>query len=107
MNNLGVGYYRKTDTPHTLHATWTTAAMGSKGLGTGVVRGDTSHGFAGAYVVTYYLPDGSPAGTFDLRIERASSAYRLSWSQDGREMYEGIGMETPEGLSISFARKSE
>jgi hypothetical protein len=103
--NAGVGYYHKTSDPNILRATWTSPQLSSQGIGTGVVKGDNTKGFAGKYVVTYYLPDGSEAGTFDLLIEKIGPVYKMSWRKAGEEMYEGLGIETPEGLSIAYSRK--
>ena len=103
--NAGVGYYHQTLVPNILRATWTSPQLSSRGIGTGVVRGDNTKGFAGQYVVTYYLPDGDEAGTFDLRIEQLGAVYKMSWMKEGEEIYEGLGIETPEGLSIAYSKK--
>ena len=104
MTDIGVGYYRKTSTPGIFDATWTTSKLGSKGVGTGTVRGNQLKGFVGKYVVTYHLPDGSDAGTFDLVIEPTGAAFSLSWSKDGMALYTGVGIETPDGLAIGFRK---
>lgn len=104
MTDIGVGFYHRTSDPNVLDATWTTPRLGSKGMGTGMVRGDHSKGFSGKYVVTYYLPDGSEAGTYDVTIEPMGPAYSLSWSRNGEALYTGVGIETPEGLAIGFGK---
>ena len=104
MAYIGVGYYRKTASPEALEATWTTALLFEKGIGTGVVKGDFSNGYGGRHTVTYYLPDGGNAGTFDLTIEKNGSAYRLTWRKDGVVVFTGLGVETTDGLAIGFTK---
>jgi hypothetical protein len=88
-----------------MNAEWTSSRIENQPLGTGVVRGRSVRGFAGQYVVTYYLADGGEAGTFDVCIEESGSAYRLSWSRDGTEVLSGMGIETPDGLAIGYCSR--
>lgn len=102
MSAVGVGLYRRTPDPDVMDAVWTWSRLDGQDLGTGVVRGRSVDGFEGQYAVTYYLADGREAGTFDVRIEKSGSAYRLSWSRDGSEVYQGMGIETRDGLAIGY-----
>lgn len=104
MAYIGVGYYRQTAAPDALEATWTTALLFEKGLGTGMVKGDFANGYCGNHIVTYFLPDGSNAGTYDLLIEKSGAAYRLSWRKEGRVVFTGLGVETTDGLAIGFTK---
>lgn len=70
MIDIGVVYYRITPTGKTIDATWYTSRLDKKETGRGIAKGDTSNGFPGDYMITYFYPDGSEAGTFDLKIEK-------------------------------------
>ncbi len=102
MIDIGVGYYRITSTRNVFDATWYTTRLDSQEIGSGIVKGDTSNGFPGNYIVTYYDSDGSEAGTFDLNIKKTGSIYDLSWSKDGELIYIGVGIETSDGMAISY-----
>jgi len=104
MVDIGVGYYRKTSTPNVFDATWYSSRLDGKEIGRGIVKGDTSNGFPGNYVVTYYLSDGSEAGAFDLKIEKAGSIFELSWSRKGELLYTGVGIETSHGMAIAYRK---
>lgn len=104
MIDIGVGYYRKTSTRNAFDATWYSSRLDRKEIGRGIVKGDTSNGFPGNYIVTYFYPDGSEAGTFDLKIEKTGSIYDLSWSRDGELLYIGVGIETSDGMAIGYRK---
>ena len=70
MIDIGIVYYRMGRVENTIDAIWHTSRLDKKETGKGIARGDTSNGFPGDYVVTYFYPDGSEAGTFDLKIRK-------------------------------------
>ncbi|MBI5601800.1 MAG: hypothetical protein HY879_00435 [Deltaproteobacteria bacterium] len=106
MIDIGVVYYRMGATGNTIEATWYTSRLEKKETGRGTATGDTSNGFPGDYVVTYLYPDGSEAGTFDLKIEKTGPIYDLSYSKNGEILFVGVGVETSDGLAAGY-RKAE
>jgi len=59
-------------------------STGSMALGAGVICrgraiGDTSNGFPGDYVISYYGVDGGHVGDFDWHIESIKDGHRLTW----------------------------
>ena len=106
MIDIGVGYYRIRPSGNAIDAIWYTSRLPKKEVGRGIALGDTSGGFPGDYIVTYYYPDGREAGTFDLKIERTGPVYDLSYSKDGKLLFIGVGIDTPDGMAIGY-RKAE
>lgn len=104
MIDIGVVYYRINHTGNQIDATWYTSRLERKETGKGIARGDISNGFSGDYVVTYFLPDGNEAGTFDLKIERTGNVYDLSYSRNGELLFVGVGIETSDGLAAGYRR---
>ncbi len=99
MIDIGVVHYRIRSTRDAIDAIWYTTRLGKKETGTGIAKGDFLNGFPGNYVINYFAPDGSEAGTFDLKIEKKGSIYDLSWSKDGELVDIGVGIETSDGLA--------
>ncbi len=106
MIDIGVVYYRIASTGDAIDATWYTSRLDKKEIGRGIAKGDTSNGFPGNYIVTYFCPNGSDSGTFDLKIEKTGPIYDLSWSKDGKLLFIGVGIETSDGMAASY-RKTE
>jgi len=104
MIDIGVVYYRITPTGKTIDATWYTSRLDKKETGRGIAKGDTSNGFPGDYMITYFYPDGSEAGTFDLKIEKTGPIYDLSYSKDGELLFIGVGIETSDGMAAGFRK---
>lgn len=104
MMDIGVVYYRIGAAPNTIDAIWYTSRLEKKETGRGIAIGETSNGFPGEYVVTYYFPDGSEAGTFDLKIEKTGPVYDLSYRKNGELLFIGVGIETPEGLAAGYRK---
>ena len=104
MIDIGVVYYRMGATSNTIEATWYTSRLEKRETGRGLANGDTSNGFPGEYFVAYFHPDGSKAGTFDLRIEKAGAVYDLSWSQQGKLTHVGVGIEVADGLAAGWRK---
>jgi hypothetical protein len=104
MMDVGVVYYRMNPIFDTLDAIWYTSRLDKKETGRGIARGDISNGFPGSYVVTYFYPDGSEAGTFDLKIEKTGPVYDLSHSKDGEQLFVGVGIETSDGLAAGYRK---
>ncbi len=105
MIDIGIVYYQIKPTENEIEAVWYSSRLDKKEMGKGIARGDTSDGFPGEYVITYYNPDGSESGTFDLKIEKCDAIYELSWRKKGQVLFVGVGIETPGGLSAGW-RKS-
>ena len=40
--------------------------------------------------------------TFNLNINKTGSKYDLQWFKNGIQKYIGIGIDTPEGMAISY-----
>ena len=104
MIDIGVVYYRIRPTGNIIDATWYTSRLDTKETGRGVAKGDTSNGFPGNYVVTYFYPDGSEAGTFDLKIEKRGPIYDLSYSKNAELLFVGVGIETSDGLAAGYRK---
>lgn len=104
MIDIGVVYYRMVPTKNTIDATWYTSRLDKKQTGKGVAKGDTSNGFPGDYVVTYFYPDGSEAGTFDLKIEKTGPVYDPSYRKNGKLLFVGVVIETPDGLAAGYRK---
>ncbi len=102
MIDISVVHYRINSTGDAIDAIWYTTRLGNKKTGTGIAKGDFLNGFPGNYVINYFYPDGSEAGTFDLKIEKTGSIYDLSWSKDGEMVDIGVGIETSDGLAASW-----
>jgi len=105
MIDIGVVYYRINSTRNEIDAIWYSSRLANKEIGKGVAKGDTSNGFAGNYDITYFNPDGSDSGTFDLKIEKTGPIYDLAWSKEGELLFIGVGIETSDGLAAGW-RKS-
>ena len=106
MVDLGVVRYRVNMAHDGLDATWYYSDMNTETPGTGIAKGDVSDGFSGNFVVTYYMPDGSDAGTFELLISQNGCIYYLTWKQEGKVKYSGIGLEDAGGLSACYQTES-
>jgi len=104
MLDIGIVYYRIGKNGSNLHAIWHTTRLNEKAIGTGIAKGDTSKGFPGDYVITYFNPDGSEAGTFDLKITQSGPVYDLSWSKNGVLLFVGVGIDTPEGMAAGWRK---
>ncbi len=102
MLDIGVGYYSINTTDNVIDAIWYTSRMEKKEAGTGIAKGDTSNGFPGNYIVTYFDPDGSESGTFDLQINKSGPVYDLSYSKNDELVFIGVGIETPDGMAIGY-----
>ena len=104
MIDIGIVLYRIKSTGNEIDAVWHTTRLGKKEIGTGIAKGNTTNGFPGNYVVTYFAPDGSEAGTFELKIEKTNSIYDLFWSKKGELLYMGVGIETSDGLAAGWRK---
>jgi len=104
MIDIGIVYYRMGRAENTIDATWYTSRLDKKEIGKGIARGDTSNGFLGDYVVTYFYPDGSEAGTFDLKIRKTGPVYDLSYSRDGKLLFLGVGIDTSDGMAAGYRK---
>ncbi len=104
MIDIGIVYYRMGREENTIDAIWYTSRLDKKEIGKGIARGHTSDGFPGDYVVTYFYPDGSEAGTFDLRIMKTGPVYDLSYSKDGKLLFLGVGIDTADGMAAGYRK---
>ena len=104
MLDIGIVYYQMNTSGSGLGAVWYSTRSATKEPGTGVATGDTSNGFAGDYSITYYYPDGSESGTFDLKIEQTGETFALSYSQNGQVLLRGVGLETSDGLAAGYRK---
>lgn len=101
MIDIGVFHYRIKN-GNEIEAFWTTSRLDEGVVCKGIAKGDTTGGFAGDYVVTYFNPDGTERSVFDLKIEKQSDPYHLSWGQNGDVFIVGIELETADGLSAGW-----
>lgn len=106
MLDIGIVYYRIRPSGNIIDAIWHSSRQLEKETGTGIAHGDTSNGFEGNYTITYFNPDGSVAGVFDLKIEKTGDTYALSYIQDSQVLLMGVGLETSDGLAAGY-RKSD
>ena len=104
--DIGIVHYRIKPAGNEIDAVWYSSRLGIKETGKGIAKGDTSNGFPGEYVVTYFNPDGSESGIFDLKIEKTGLIYELSWSKKEEVLFVGVGIETSDGLAAGW-RKSD
>ncbi len=104
MIDIGVVYYRIKSTGNAIDGTWYTSRLDKKETGSGIAKGDTSNGFPGNYIVTFFNPDGSDSGTFDLKIEKTGPIYDLSYREDGELRFLAVGIETTDGLAAGFRK---
>jgi len=104
MIDIGVVYYRIKSSGNTIDATWYTSRLDKKETGKGIAGGDTLNGFPGDYIVTYFYPDGSEAGTFDLKIEKNGPIYDLSYSKSGELLFVGVGIDTSDGMAAGYRK---
>ena len=104
MMHIGVVYYRIRSTGNAVDAVWYSTSLGTKDTGTGIAKGDTSNGFPGKYIITYFRPDGSEVGNFELTIEKTGPIYDLSWNKDGKQLFVGVGIDTSEGMAAGFRK---
>jgi hypothetical protein len=105
MIDIGVAYYR-IKAVNEIDAIWYTSRQDKREIGTGIAKGDTSKGFPGNYKITYFNPDGSESGTYDLKIDKTGSIYDLSYHKDGELFFVGVGIETSDGMAAGW-RKTE
>ena len=106
MIDIGIVHYRIKSVENEIEAIWYSSRLDKKETGKGVAKGDTSNGFPGEYVISYFNPDGSESGTFDLKIKKTDSIYDLTWSKEGEVLFVGVGIKTPDGLVAGW-RKSK
>ncbi len=104
MMDIGIVYYRIRPSGDAIDATWYTSRLPEKETGKGLAMGDTSGGFPGEYIITYFYPDGREAGTFDLKIERTGPIYDLTWSKNGELLVIGVGIDTSDGMAAGFRK---
>ncbi len=104
MIDIGIVYYRMSPTGDGFEATWYSSRLDEKATGTGIARGNTSNGFAGTFLITYFNPDGQETGTFDLKIEKNGPIYDLSYIQNGEVLLVGVGIETSDGLAAGYRK---
>ena len=104
MIDIGIVYYRMGCVKNTIDATWYTSRLDKKETGKGIARGGTSNGFPGDCVVTYFYPDGSEAGTFDLKIEKTGPIYDLFYSKNDEILFVGVGIGTSDGLAAGYRK---
>ncbi len=104
MMHIGVVHYRIRSTGNAFDAVWYTTSLSTKETGTGIAKGDTSNGFPGKYIISYFRPDGSEVGNFELTIEKTGPIYNLSWNKDGEQLYVGVGIDTSEGMAAGFRK---
>ncbi len=104
MMHIGVVHYRIRSTGNAFDAVWHTTSSSTKETGTGIAEGDTSNGFPGKYIITYFGSDGSEVGNFELTIEKTGPIYNLSWNKDGEQLYAGVGIDTAEGMAAGFRK---
>lgn len=101
MIDIGVVHYQIKN-ENEIEALWYTSRLDQKILCKGVAKGDTTNGFPGNYVVTYFNPDGTERSVFNLKIEKQGDVYDLSWSLEGKVLIVGVGLETTDGLSVGW-----
>ena len=104
MIDIGVVYYRIKSTGKGIDAIWYSSRLDKKEIGRGIAKGDTSNGFPGNYVITYFNPDGNESGIFDLKIVKTGPIYDLSWSKDGELLFIGVGIETSDGMAAGWRK---
>ena len=104
MIDIGIVHYRIRQTENEIDAIWYSSRLDKKEIGKGIAKGDTSNGFPGEYVITYFNPDGSDSGTFDLKIEKTDLVYELTWSNEGEVLFVGVGIETSDGLAAGWRK---
>ena len=102
--NIGFVLYTKSYAPGTLNARWMYA---NKYSGPGIATGGPKEGFAGHYHVRYFLDSGEFSDEYDLIIEKAGDAYRVSWISNGKVSAVGVGMEVENGLAVGWRRVSD
>lgn len=102
MIDIGIVHYRIKPNQNEIEALWYSSRLDQKEICKGIAKGDTSNGFPGEYVVTYFNPDGSHRSTYDLEIKKNVSVYDLLWSQNGKVLVVGVGIETVDGLSAGW-----
>ena len=103
-SNIGFVLYTKSYAPGTLNARWLYA---NKYSGPGIATGGPKEGFAGHYHVRYFLDSGEFSDEYDLIIEKAGDAYRVSWISNGKVSAVGVGMEVENGLAVGWRRVSD
>ncbi len=69
MIDIGIVCYRMKPNINEIEAIWYSSRSDKKEIGKGIAKGDTSNGFPGKYVISYFNCDGSESGIFDLKIE--------------------------------------
>lgn len=89
-NFVGAVAYCPGDEGGTLEAEWIESA--SNVVCKGWATGGPAKGFVGDYSIVYYDERSEPSSSYDLRIDRSGEIFHLKWSQQGRQIYEGIGM---------------
>ena len=103
-SNIGFVLYTKSHSPGTLNARW---MYGSKYSGPGIATGGPREGFAGRYHVRYFYDSGEFSDEYDLVIEKAGDAYKVSWLTKGTVSAIGVGMEIEGGLAVGWRRVAD
>lgn len=102
---IGIVIYRRSpDKPKTFLATWYSTRTSETALGTGVAHAAGAvDGFLGDHVINYYEPDGQLAGgPYNLSIRAVGEVREMVWTQDGSEIFRGVGIETGDQLVASY-----
>jgi hypothetical protein len=102
---LGMVIYRKSqDKPKTFLATWYSTRTSDTALGTGVAHAvDAAEGFVGEHVINYFEPNGELAGgPYNLSIRVVGEVREMVWTQNGAEIFRGVGIETGDQLVATY-----
>ena len=101
-NDIGIVIYRIHPDGNQLDAVWYSTLLDQKAMGTGIAIGDTTHGFAGEYAISYLSYDGRDAGTCNLKIVKTDNIYDVFWITNDTVTSRGVGIETADGLAVGW-----
>ena len=103
-SNIGFVLYTKSYAPGTLNARW---MYGNTYSGPGIATGGPKEGFVGRYHVRYFYDSGEFSDEYDLVIEKAGDAYKVSWLTNGKVSAIGVGMEVEHSLAVGWRRVAD
>ncbi|MDD5362407.1 MAG: hypothetical protein PHN88_09765 [Ignavibacteria bacterium] len=93
MNDIGIVEYSKDTEKNCILADWYYIKDSKKIIGTGIAKGESTGGYEGEYIVTYYNRAGDELSKFNLKISKNENYYELTWISNGETVYYGAGME--------------
>ncbi len=80
---------------------WSTPEL-QGAIGGGAFTSQFNGAFAGEHELTQYFPDGTPHGSWTVKIEKTASIFEIFWRKGENIHFSGLGLEMSNGLAVSW-----